>query len=573
MIILGIGFLSEATAAVIRDGKLIAAVSEERLNRIKQWYGYPEAAILEVLRLAKISIEDVDVVASHGLTSPEPDPAPFEAKRRIIEASDLDPESRKRALDFLDQRYQHEKRVYGQRTPNYLQAIRNLGRPVKLYGHHHAHAATAFYGSGWPSCMVLTADGWGEDGSASLWTCDSTKPAAEAMKRLSATPTIDSLGYFYGSITHTMGFTPHRHEGKVLGLAAYCQDPKSYPTLRSMVGVDLETKRFVGHMERGLYLPHFDNVRLRPLLQTYGREDLAAGAQKTLEEVMCSLIADQGEAARNLAVAGGIFANVKLNQRFAALDNVEKLYVFPNMGDGGLSVGAAWLAYHELTGESPQPSRSMYLGHSPDTAEILEVLKPSGLKFRQRNDINDAVGELLADGKVVARCNGPMEFGPRALGNRSILYKASEASVNQWLNTRLERSEFMPFAPATLAEGAADRFVNLEAGGDCSRFMTMTFDCTPLMRAEAPAAVHVDGTARPQVVHASDNPDLHAILSAYRARSGSSSVINTSFNMHEEPIVCTAGDAVRAFVAARLPYLALGDFLVENPNHAFSDVS
>jgi carbamoyltransferase len=573
MIILGIGFLSEATAAIIRDGKLVAAVSEERLNRIKQWYGYPEQAILEVLRLAGLTIDQVDYVATHGLTSVEPDAGPFEAKRKLVEAADLDAESKKRALDFLEQRYQHEKRVYSQRTPNYLQTIRNLGRPVKTYGHHHAHAASAFYGSGWRDCTVLTADGWGEDGSASLWACDASKPAAQAMRRISATPTIDSLGYFYGSVTHAMGFKPHRHEGKVLGLAAYCQDPKSYPALRSMVDVDLKTRQFVGHVERGLYLPHFDNIRLHPLLQSYGREDLAAGAQKTLEEVVCALVADLGPDARRLAVAGGVFANVKLNQRLAELDNVEQIYVFPNMGDGGLSVGAAWLAHHELAGSAPEAATSMYLGHTPDTAEILEVLEPSGLKYRQRNDINEAVGELLASGKVVARCSGPMEFGPRALGNRSILYKASEASVNLWLNKRLERSEFMPFAPATLEEGAAERFVNLDSGGESSRFMTMTFNCTPLMRAEAPAAVHVDGTARPQIVRKADNPDLHAILRTYRARSGSCSVINTSFNMHEEPIVCTAGDAVRAFVAAGLPYLALGDFLVENPKHAFTDVN
>ena len=572
MIVLGIGFLSEATAAIVKDGALVAAVSEERLNRIKQWYGFPEQAILEVLRLAGISIEDVDLVATHGLTASEPDPAPFNSKRAVVMASDLDDVGKKRALDFLEQRFRHEKLIYSQRTPNYLQSIRNLGRPVKLYAHHHAHAASAFYGSGWESCAVLTADGWGEDGSASLWKCDASRPADEAMMRLANTPTIDSLGYFYGSITHAMGFTPHRHEGKVLGLAAYCQEPKSYPLIRSMVDVDLASKQFVGHIERGLYVPHFDNIRLQPLLNAYGREDLAAAAQRTLEEVVCGLVAGQGESARRLAVAGGIFTNVKLNQRLAALGNVEELYVFPNMGDGGLSVGAAWLAYHEATGEPAMPARSMYLGHCPDSAEIAEVLGPSGLVFQQRRDINGAVGALLAEGKVVARCAGPMEFGPRALGNRSILYKATEPAVNEWLNTRLQRSEFMPFAPATLAEDAADRFINLDAGDTCSRFMTMTFDCTPAMRTEAPAAVHVDGTARPQIVHSGDNPDFYEILLAYRSHSGLSSVINTSFNMHEEPIVCTAGDAVRAFMAAGLPYLALGNFLVENPNHAFKDI-
>jgi carbamoyltransferase len=156
-----------------------------------------------------------------------------------------------------------------------------------------------------------------------------------------------------------------------------------------------------------------------------------------------------------------------------------------------------------------------------------------------------------------------MEFGPRALGHRSILYHAKDPSVNGWLNDRLHRSEFMPFAPATLAEEAGRFYRNLEKASVSARYMTITFDCTPEMRAESPAAVHVDGTARPQIVSADHHPDLHQILSHYRAKTGLSSVINTSFNMHEEPIVCTAEDAVRAFQASGLRYLALGDFLVD----------
>ncbi|MEK9969418.1 MAG: carbamoyltransferase C-terminal domain-containing protein, partial [Ferrovibrio sp.] len=412
---------------------------------------------------------------------------------------------------------------------------------------------------------------WGEDGSSTLWKCDASLPGPQAMLRLSATPTIDSLGYFYGSITHAMGFTPHKHEGKVLGLAAYCQSPKSYPQVRSMIDVDLERRQFVGHMERGLYMPHFDNPRLQPLLKEYGREDLASAAQQSLEEVVCRLVTSLGSDGRRLAVAGGLFANVKLNQRLAALENVEEVYVFPNMGDGGLSVGAAWLAHHEVVGTAPAPARTMYLGASPDDKEIASVLQPSGLRHSYIPDINEQVAGLLADGKVVARCAGRMEFGPRALGNRSILYQAGEAAVNDWLNKRLQRSEFMPFAPATLAEDAAKFYIGLKEDDLCAPYMTATYDCTPKMQKEGPAAVHVDHTARPQLVSEASNPDFHRILKAYRAKSGLSSVINTSFNMHEEPIVCTAGDAVRAFVAAGLPYLALGNFLVENPNNSFSN--
>ena len=561
MIILGIGFLSEASAALVRDGELVAAVSEERLNRRKLWYGFPEAAIAEVLDLAGVSIEDVDCVATHGLTAPLPDPEPFERKRREIANSDLDEASKKRMVDFLDRRYAHEAHVFGQRTPSRLREIESLKRPMKVYAHHHAHAASAFYGAGWDECTVLTADGWGEDGSHTLYK--GRRNGASSLERLAFSPTIDSLGYFYGSITKSLGFTPHRHEGKVLGLAAFCQDPKSYPEIRSMIDIDRARKSFVGRMDRGLYVPHYDNMPLLKIAREHSREDVASAAQKTLEEVVCSYVTDLGPAARRLALAGGIFANVKLNERLAELDNVEEIYVFPNMGDGGLSVGAAWLAHHELTGKAPKPAPDMYLGRGIEDDEVGAILSESGLKYKQVNDITVQVAQLLAKGEVVARCTGRMEFGPRALGHRSIMYKATDPSVNEWLNKRLARSEFMPFAPATLADAAPDCYVGLSAGGVSSRFMTMTFPCTEKMRREAPAAVHVDNTARPQVIDAETAPDFHAILSAYRAETGLSSLINTSFNMHEEPIVCNAEDAVRAFLDGGLPYLAVGNFLVE----------
>lgn len=561
MIILGIGFLSEASAAILRDGKLVAAVSEERLNRRKLWYGYPEGAIAEVLKLANISMSDVDYVATHGLTEPTPDPEPYDRKRRDISNSDLDAAAKKRLLEFLDNRFTHECNVFGQRTPNYLNQIKSLNKPMKVYAHHHAHAACAFYGSGWNDGLVLTADGWGEDGSHTLY--EGRRDRIPSLQRLAFSSTLDSLGYFYASITKALGFKPYQHEGKVLGLAAMCADPKSYKDIRAMMDVDLETRSFIGRMERGIYLPHHDNLPLLRMAQKYPREDLASSAQKTLEELMCAYVADLGPAARRLAVAGGVFANVKLNERLAELDNVEEVYVFPNMGDGGLSIGSAWLAHHELTGRAPETAPSMYLGQDIADEDAGTMLQQSGLNFRQVNDIAAQVAGLLAKGEVVARCAGRMEFGPRALGHRSIMYKATDPSVNDWLNRRLQRSEFMPFAPATLADAAKDCYVGLSNGGVSSRFMTMTFNCTEKMRREAPAAVHVDNTARPQVVDAEHAPDFHGILTAYRAETGLSSVINTSFNMHEEPIVCTAEDAVRAFLDGGLPYLAVGNFIVE----------
>ena len=556
MKILGVSFLPESSVTLVVDGKVVAALSEERLNRVKQAHGFPKMAIAKALEMGGLKIEDIDYVATHGLAPAEPDHVPYKEKEADILASDLPAERKQQQIENLRQRQAHETMVHSKRTPAFLEEIRALGRPLKTYSHHHCHAATAYYGSGWKECMVLTADGWGEDASSTIWKC-----AGGKLERVSRSNTFDSLGYFYGSITKALGFMPHRHEGKVLGLAAFCPEPKSYGTIRSMVDYDPKKKRFVGRIERGTYLPRFENPHLVELAKQHSREDMAASAQRSLEEVVCECARDLGPHVK-LALAGGVFANVKLNQRLLALDNIDELYVFPNMGDGGLSTGAAWMAYAELTNKQPEPLPTLYLGPSNTEAEIEAALKANHLKFERCADIADRVAELLSKGEIVARFDGRMEFGPRSLGNRSILVEAKDPTVNDWLNKRLKRSEFMPFAPITLAERAKECYVNMEGAEMMARHMTITFDCTPKMREQSGAAVHVDGTARPQLVTKQENPQAHAILTAYHKRTGIPSVINTSFNMHEEPIVCSIEDAIRAYLDSDLPYMAAGNFLV-----------
>jgi len=559
MNILGVAFLSDASACVLRDGHVVAAVSEERLNRLKLWHGVPHRAIKEVLDLAGLTLAEIDFVATHGKAPIAPERAPFEEKALAIARSDLPEAVKQGQCELLWNRFDHENMVLSRRTPGYIAEIEALGPPVKIYAHHMTHAATAFFGSGWASGLIVTADGWGEDASHTLCYGMETQ-----LEQLSHSNTFDSLGYFYGSITKALGFIPHRHEGKVLGLAAYSNTPQSYAELRRMIDVDLDAGRFIGRMENGLYVPRFENDALREYVANFSREDVAAGAQRSLEEVMCALIARQGSKAQRTAVAGGIFANVKLNQRIAELPNLKEIFVYPNMGDGGLCVGAAWLAHVEMTRKAPAPWTTCYLGRAPNELEIGRELQQSGLSFCRAPNVQDAIAQLLAENKVVARCNGAMEFGPRALGHRSILYHARDPSVNGWLNERLKRSEFMPFAPATLVEEADRYYRNLDRCRTSAKYMTITCDCTPEMRKAAPAAVHVDGTARPQLVCPQEHPDFYAILSAYRRRTGEATLINTSFNMHEEPIVCSAQDAIRAYVASGLGVLALGDFIVES---------
>ena len=232
------------------------------------------------------------------------------------------------------------------------------------------------------------------------------------------------------------------------------------------------------------------------------------------------------------------------------------------MGDGGLAVGAAQLCFTNQRNKLPCKVKSMLLGNEINDEELVKFLKKKQIKFKFFKNINKKIASLLAQEQVVIRVFGKMEFGPRALGNRSILFGCEHKEVNKWLNKKLKRTEFMPFAPATLKEDAKKMYKKLSGGEIAANFMTMTFDCTKKMIKESPAAVHIDGTARPQLIDKKNYPDFYKILVEYKKLSNKSSLINTSFNMHEEPIVSSIEDALRAFEASKLPWLAINNYLV-----------
>jgi carbamoyltransferase len=367
-----------------------------------------------------------------------------------------------------------------------------------------------------------------------------------------------SLGTFYESVTSGLGFKPSRHEGKIVGLAAY-GDPA---VLR-----DVLLSRF-DQAPGSFRIREVNNLFMaRMLASQFPKIDVAAAYQHVLEVVATAYVGHylRQTGLRNIVLSGGVVANVKLNQRIRELAGVERIFIHPNMGDGGCGTGAALLEF-QGSPRLGEPIADVFLGPSYTDDQVQAALQLAQLPFTKHTPIEPKIAALIAAGKVVARFNGRMEYGPRALGNRSILYHAKEPEVNQWLNQRLGRTEFMPFAPATLAEHRAACYRNTEGCAHAAEFMTLTFDCTEEMKRNAPAAVHVDGTARPQLVTATSNPSFYRILTAYHALTGLPSVINTSFNMHEEPIVCSPDDAIRAFLQGNLDYLAIGDCLVAHPS-------
>jgi carbamoyltransferase len=578
MRILGITDGQTSGAAIVEDGRILAAINEERIERVKMARGFPWKSIHEVLRLTGTAAGDLAGVAlaQENMELREEVtgwPGWFEARE-----SDRDLHSAffRVAARFggLAVRVPGLKRAYySLRSPTYarrrsriaeiLREDYGIAAPVRFVNHHYAHAASAYYTSGFDSALVVTMDGGGDGHSSHVYTVrDGT------FERLLAIDSYDSLGNYYAYVTALCGFKAKRHEGKITGLAAHGK-----PVYRDLLGsmIAYEDGRLVN---RGRVLFNEALRRLRDRLpKTWVIEDLAASIQQHSEDLVRDYVghwrARTGH--RRVALAGGLFANVRINEEVHELPGVDETFVHPGMTDEGLAVGAALALAGDLDRESGRPHeprrlRDVYLGNAYGESEIVEAVRRAGLEAVQHpGSIETVVAEQLAAGRVVARFGGRMEYGPRALGNRSILYQPGDPSVNDWLNELLRRTEFMPFAPSSLEEATAELYANAAGAEDTARFMTITFHCKPWMVERCAGVVHLDGTARPQIVRREDNPSYHRIIEEYARRTGVPVVINTSFNIHEEPIVRTPEDAIRAFMDSSLDFLALGDFLVRGP--------
>ncbi len=559
MKVLGINYLSESSVALIENGKLKYAISQERLNRIKNWWGNPYKAVEFLLKETNNKIKDIDYISTHGLsaiTKDVPSRNHFDNKILEVSTSKLNRKQKKNQIKSLKKRFKHEIKARKRVLTN-LMSLKRKYKKLDIHDHHEAHAASAFFFSGWKKCYVLTIDGWGDNSSSKFFKAENRK-----LHEITKTQTIDSLGYFYGSITKLLGFKPHRHEGKVLGLAAFGNPNKAYPFISKMISYDKLNKCFKGNFEKGIYISKFYNPNLKFLLKKFLPKDIAAAAQKRIEEVIIEFLNDNLPSGSKLALAGGVFANVKINQKIADLKKVREIFVFPNMGDGGLSVGCAALTYNKYAKLNSKKIENMYLGPTYTDSQILKSLKKNKLKFLKLKQPYKFVAQKLHEGFVVGCFQGRMEFGPRALGNRSILVSACDKSVNNWLNKRLNRTEFMPFAPITIQKYATKIYKNLKGKKFATEFMTVTTECTKKTIKLSPAAVHIDNTARPQLISKKSNLQVYNILNEYYKISKIPNLINTSFNVHEEPIVNTPSDAIKAFKSSKLDYLYLGKYIV-----------
>lgn len=553
--VLGLADNHDAGACLILDDTLVAAVSEERLDRVKNSGAFPARAIETVLALGGIRPQDLDAVAVGTAFTPA---AALRALRGMHHRLKEEASQFSYLLHLYIlyqvalQRFHLTQIEHFLNTPLLTRALQKAAihcRP-RLVDHHTAHAASAARTAPWDPCLVITLDAMGDGKSVTVHRSEGGR-----LTPLYTQSGCSAINTCYSRVTEFLGFRALRHEGKITGLAAYAEPPAA------LLAHFADQLRFVG--------PGFNTTdylrpssKQDPFYQTlgrYSREEVAAAVQRNLETQVCAFIRHwvKQTGLRRIAAAGGVFANVKLNQRILGLEEVGALHIYPHMSDGGLPAGAALL----VAESPPRAIPTLYLGPDIGETEARLALEAAGLAYTRPAALEQAVAGLLAKGTVVARAAGRLEWGPRALGNRSILYRPDDRSVNDWLNQHLRRTEFMPFAPSTLWEEHGACYTGLEGGLEAARFMTLCCDCTPGMRAQGAGVVHVDGTARPQLVRQEDNPAYHALIRAFQEKTGLSSVINTSFNMHEEPIVCSADDAVRGWTAAGLEALVLGPYL------------
>jgi carbamoyltransferase len=593
-LVLGIHLGHDATATLIDGNRIVGAIAEERLSRRKYHVGFPHRAVERVL--AEANAKPVDVAAV-GLSTrrsmhphhPEHVSAIFAveasetAERSLFGAVNRIAASKARSLLVADEALDRRAISFSRdRTGEHLRAIGFTTDTIIAFAHHHAHAASAYYPAGVERAAIFTLDGQGDRlcASVSLGREGRVEPVMEI-------PDHTSPGLFYAMVTKFLGFKPNQHEGKITGLAAYGTDrlveemsvllhyDADRGSFGHALGVDTGVASKVKTLRRlragtNEHMPYM-NMVFEWLADRYDAkadaEDVAAGAQQLLERVTNEWIANAidklEERPETILLAGGVFANVRLNQLVAERHGATEVQVHQNMGDGGLATGAAYLAQAGRRDVRPVDHSTVYFGPAYGADAMRAALEEAGVAFREPDDLVGEIAELLHMGRIVARYDGGMEYGPRALGNRSILAAPNDRKINDWLNEKLGRTEFMPFAPAVLDEHAADLFAgyNTSATVRASRFMTVTYDVVPEWHDRLQAVVHVDGTARPQVVRRQDNPSYYDIIAAYFARSGIPAIINTSFNMHEEPIVESPADAIRAFRAGHLDHLALGPFL------------
>jgi carbamoyltransferase len=557
--VLGIScFYHDSSACLVHDGKVVAAAQEERFSRVKNTAEFPIESIRFCLQQAGISVEQIDHIAYFE--------KPFLKFARVISDHLLS--------------WPFSWRTFYRSMPKWLTSRlalpitieEELGYkgPISYLKHHLSHAASSFYPSPFDEAAIITADGVGEWATFSIGTGRGTK--IEIEKEIHYP---HSLGLLYTTVTTFLGFDAHGGEGKTMGLAGYGKPEPYLKKMRQVVKLNddgsfhIDEKYFSFRAGNRMWSREWENIFGAPRGTkepwTQDHYDIAAACQQVVEDVFIlnARLLQERTGLTKLCLAGGVTLNCVANAKILKQTKFDDIFVQPAAGDAGGSLGAALYVYHALYGKGPrQKFDHAYLGPEFSNEEIRSALEQSGLTVREVDEATLCrdVAQAIFENKTIGWFQGRMEFGPRALGNRSIIGNAAFAGMKDILNLRIKKREpFRPFAPIVLEEKVSTYF-DLEIK---SPYMLLAPVVRDQMRAKVPSITHVDGTARVQTCDHTSNPRLRRLITEFEKLSGVPIIINTSFNRKGEPVVCKPVHAIDCFLNTEMDLLAIGSFIAE----------
>jgi carbamoyltransferase len=563
---LGISLSHDSSAAVTQsDGVVINALAEERISRVKNHFGIPRQSISLLLKQELNHEIDEIIIGSHKqlswahvfsmLSNLEDNPSnkpgsqnlPYPSFVHNVKKLNLTPH------EYIESKLEKIFTESGKKIPSKITWI----------NHHDSHLGCAIGAADTSDYLLVSLDGHG-DGESGAISLMNRSPGSNLIRtdELLRIPALDSLGLLYSAVTRRYNFKASQHEGKITGLAAFGSNSSAFEILAKHVSVRNGVPRidYVKSLKARLLTKSLRRLGFNPRqilsleelvdlaeTPTSNYADLAWAVQELTEKCVLELLEfwSKRTGVANFALAGGVFANVKVNQKIAESSFAQKVKVFPNMGDGGISLGGVWfeLAKRNELYDGPL-YKNMFL--APPLDVDFQMDPEFTYTKLTRNQITELAAQAIAKGEAVAIHDGPMEFGPRALGNRSLLLDPRDRNILQTINHRLQRTEFMPFAPIVLEDDFRTWFQTSSLDLDSFGYMTMTCEVREDKRDYVPAITHVDGTARPQIINHHVNSFVFEIVSNFKRITGVPIVVNTSLNIHEEPINYVLADSLRA---------------------------
>ncbi|MBI2021511.1 hypothetical protein HYS93_01360 [Candidatus Daviesbacteria bacterium] len=573
MYILGIScFYHDSSAALLKDSVIIAAAAQERFSRIKHDTSFPTDAINFCLKQAGITIEEINYIGFYEKPL-------LKLERILYQHLEMFPLSLKTFLSSMPS-------ILSQKLAVVSLIKKRLGfkKAVFFIEHHLAHAASSYLPSSFNKAAIVTCDGVGESTTTSFGI-----GSGNDIKLLKQITFPHSLGLLYSTITAYLGFSVNNSEYKVMGLSAYgdnnSKTNKYYKKLKQIIDIKSDGSY---HLDMDYLNYHFsDKMPSKKLCQLLGgpvrkpldqitnrHQDIAAAAQLMLEEVLTKIFqfVQKTTGEENVVFAGGVALNSVFNSKILSKTKFKNIWISPDPGDGGGSVGVCCYIYNTILGKKRITLDSAYLGPKFSSKEIERFLLKNKIvfkKFRNKKQLIERCARLIFEDKILGWFQGQMEWGPRALGARSILSNPCNPNIKEILNTKVKhREKFRPFAPVVCQD---DTKLYFETGSDTSKlsdFMLTVYPIKKIWRKKVPGVTHIDGSGRLQTIKRAQNPLFYDLIKRFGQLSGVSMLINTSFNIRGEPIVCTPLDAYKCLMGTGIDYLIMGEFLVKRDDNS-----